>query len=151
MVFICYTAALSGTKKDKDVQIQRPRGQGGRSSWAEVLRPSSVWLQAAGAETHCHMAINVKWAVGTKLPDKMCAWLNAALELALISAPSAKSDQMAMALWLPVLCHGGVHGAQGMLTAAEQLSCHHPNVFLHRKVPAILMVKKDKAGQNRNN
>lgn len=116
MFFICSTTALSGTKKDKDVQIQGHREEGGKGSWegswAEARCLSSMWLQAAGAETRCHIsvvAINVKWAVGTKLPDKMCAWLNAIWELALISAPSAKNNQMAMALWLPLLCHGGVH------------------------------------------
>lgn len=124
MFFICNTTALSGIEKDKDVQTQGHREEGGSSSWEgswpEVLCLLSMWLQAAGAETHCPIsstAFSVKWAAGTKLPDKMCAWPNATPKLALISTPSAKDDQMAMALWLPRLCHGGVHGAQGMFTA----------------------------------
>lgn len=63
------------------------------------------------------MAINVKWAVGTKLPDKVCAWLNATLELAPILETSAKNDQMAMAQGLSLLCHGDVHRTQGRVTA----------------------------------
>lgn len=124
MFFICDTAAMSGTKKDKDVQIQshkeESRGSSWEGSWSETRRLSSTLLQAAGTENHCHissMAINVKWAVGTKLPDKVCAWLNATSELALISATSAKNDQMAVAPGLSLPCHRGVHEAQGRVTA----------------------------------
>lgn len=139
MFFICDTAALSGTKQDKDVQIQVHREEGGRSSWegswegswAEVWCLLSMRLQAAGAETRCHIsstAINVKCAVATKLPDEMCAWPNATPELAPMAAPSAKNGQMAMALWLPLLRHGGVHGAQGVFTAGMTWGSSHVTI-----------------------
>jgi len=124
MFFICDTTAVSGTEKDKDVQIQSRREERRASYWegfrSETRHLSSTWLWAVGTETHCHissMAINVKWAAGTKLPDKVCAWLNATSELAPISGTSAKKDQMAMAPGLSLLCHGRVHGTQQRVTA----------------------------------
>lgn len=75
MFFVCDTRALSGAEKDKDVQTQGHREEGVGSSWegswAEVGCFSSMWLQAAGAGTRCHIssvAISMKWAGGTKLP-----------------------------------------------------------------------------------
>lgn len=124
MFFICDTAAVSGTEKDKDVQIlsrgEESRGSSWEGSWSETRHLSSTQLWAAGTETRCHIsstALNVKWAVGTKLPDKVCAWLNATLELAPILATSAKDDKMATAPGLSLLCHGGVHRAKGRVTA----------------------------------
>lgn len=69
------------------------------------------------------MAINVKWAVGTKLRDKACAWLNATSELALISGTSAKNDQIAAAPGLSLPYRGEVHWAQGRVTAGMTWGC----------------------------
>lgn len=96
------------------------------------------------------MAINVKWAVETKLPDKVCVWLNATSELAPISGTSAKNDQMATALGLSLPCHRGVHRAQGRVTAGVTWDSSPATTQMFSCL-GILTVKKGKAGQNRNN